>query len=189
MITKIYIFLKSFLIRIRMFHKIKISLYSRFLIHRNVSLKFNSDSIIMFNCNFRLYDNSSFQAGKNLCISQNSEVIVTENAKITIGDNLFIGFGSNIRCSGKIKIGNNVRISQGVSLIDSNYKRVNNKFDGYHVGKIEIEDDVWIGTGSIILKGVKIGSGAAIAAGSVVTKDVASNSMVAGSPAKFIKTF
>ncbi|MBO2600169.1 acyltransferase [Shewanella algae] len=50
-----------------------------------------------------------------------------------------------------------------------------------------IEDDVWIGSGSIILKGVTIGRGATIAAGSVVTKNVPEYSIVGGVPAKFIK--
>tara|TARA_B100001250_G_scaffold411059_1_gene438831 strand:- start:10259 stop:10690 length:432 start_codon:yes stop_codon:yes gene_type:complete len=143
----------------------------------------------MFNSNIIFQDNSTFEAGKNLCISQNSELIITENGKITIGNNLFIGFGSNIRCSGEIKIGNNVRISQGVSLLDSNYKRKNNKFEGYDKGNIEIEDDVWIGAGSIILKDVKIGKGSIIAAGSVVTKNVPNNTMFAGNPARLIKSF
>ena len=53
---------------------------------------------------------------------------------------------------------------------------------------IIIEDDVWIGFNSIILKGVTIGKGAIIAAGSVVTKDIPPFSMVAGNPAKIIKT-
>ena len=52
---------------------------------------------------------------------------------------------------------------------------------------IVIEDDVWIGTGSIILPGVKIGKGAVVAAGSVVTKDVEAFTVVAGNPAKFLK--
>lgn len=54
-------------------------------------------------------------------------------------------------------------------------------------GDIIIEDDVWIGYGSIIMSGVKIGRGSVIAAGAVVTKDVKPYSIVGGVPAKFIK--
>ena len=50
-----------------------------------------------------------------------------------------------------------------------------------------VEDYVWIGTGAIILPGLKIGTGAVIGAGSVVTKDVGDYDFVAGNPAKFIK--
>ena len=52
---------------------------------------------------------------------------------------------------------------------------------------IIIEDDVWIGTGAIILKGVTVGEGAIIAAGAVVTKDVPPYSIYGGNPASFIK--
>jgi acetyltransferase-like isoleucine patch superfamily enzyme len=52
---------------------------------------------------------------------------------------------------------------------------------------IIINDDVWIGAGCIILPGVTIGKGAVIAAGSVVTKNVAENAIVVGNPARFLK--
>jgi acetyltransferase-like isoleucine patch superfamily enzyme len=53
--------------------------------------------------------------------------------------------------------------------------------------KVIIEDDVWIGYGSIVLSGVKIGRGSIVAAGSVVTKDIEPYSIVAGNPAKLIR--
>lgn len=54
--------------------------------------------------------------------------------------------------------------------------------------EIEIGDHVWVGLRSVILKGVKIGNGAIIAAGSLVNRDVPPNSLAAGVPAKIIKT-
>ena len=54
-------------------------------------------------------------------------------------------------------------------------------------GPIIIHDDVWIGSNSVILSGVTIGRGSVVGAGSVVTKDVAPYTIVAGNPAKFIK--
>jgi acetyltransferase-like isoleucine patch superfamily enzyme len=53
--------------------------------------------------------------------------------------------------------------------------------------KITIEDDVWIGANVTVLKGINIGTGAVVAAGSVVTKDVPNFAIVAGNPAKVIK--
>jgi acetyltransferase-like isoleucine patch superfamily enzyme len=54
-------------------------------------------------------------------------------------------------------------------------------------GGITIEDDVWIGFGAVVLDGVHIGSGAVIGAGSVVTRDVPAQAVVAGSPARVLK--
>lgn len=61
------------------------------------------------------------------------------------------------------------------------------KYEAYSNGKIIIEDDVWIGMSAMILSGVKVGKGAIIAAGSVVTKDVSPYTIVGGNPAKVIK--
>lgn len=62
-----------------------------------------------------------------------------------------------------------------------------NGIDAITKGNIEIEDDVWIGNDSIILSGVRIGQGAVVAAGAVVTKDVPPYAIVGGVPAKVIK--
>ena len=67
-------------------------------------------------------------------------------------------------------------------IIENSNGEIMNQSDG-----IVIEDYVWIGIGAILLKGIRIGSGAVIAAGSVVTKDVPSNCMVAGNPAHIIR--
>ena len=61
-------------------------------------------------------------------------------------------------------------------------------FPEYHMGTIEVFDNVFIGTGSLILNGVKIGPNAIVAAGSVVTKDVPEGTIVGGNPAKVIGT-
>lgn len=97
----------------------------------------------------------------------------------------------NVR-SGDVYIGDNVGLSHNVMVLTGwhdYYKK------GYqrlytvpsHKGDIHIEDGVWIGSGSIILGGVTIGENAVVGAGSVVTKDVEKNCLVAGNPAKFIK--
>ena len=74
-----------------------------------------------------------------------------------------------------------------VSTYPFKVKRLKFSFESFSKGDIIVGDDVWIGFGSIILSGVRIGRGAVIAAGSVVTKDVPNYSIVAGNPAKVIK--
>ena len=117
----------------------------------------------------------------------------TQNSFLSIGDNTFIGEFNNIRATGgEIIIGNNCNISQHCTLVSSNHslaKGINiseQKWDETKVG-IYIGDDVWIGANSVILPGVTIGDGAVIGAGSIVTKNVPSNAIVAGNPARIIK--
>lgn len=122
--------------------------------------------------------------------------------KIKIGDYCSLGESSRIVSGKNISIGNRVLIAHNVNIIDNNSHPVDAKLrhqdflDNYSNGmqeqdlnskEIIIEDDVWIGFNSIILKGVSIGTGAIIAAGSVVTKDVSPYTIVAGNPARFVK--
>lgn len=132
-------------------------------------------------------------------------VLVTENseAEIVIGSRTFIG-KSQIISANKIVIGDDVLIAWDCNIYDYNghamewHQRKNDVLDWYHgrpkkwsnilQKSIIIKDKVWIGMGCIILKGVTIGEGAVIGAGSVVTKDVPAWSVVAGNPARVIKT-
>lgn len=124
---------------------------------------------------------------------------------ITIGKNCYIGINSQIWSGEKIVIGDNVLISHNVTIIDSDsheidhiersesYKTLLKKGHPKTKGNIKtspiyIEDYVWISYNVSILKGVKIGQGAIIAAGAVVTTDVSEFTMVAGNPARMIKS-
>lgn len=110
-----------------------------------------------------------------------------ENKKrLKIGKNTSIGKYSRLDIRGGIKIGNNVSISPNVIILTGTHDMQTNDFKYYSLETI-IEDYVWIGTGAIILPGVKIKKGAVIGAGSVVTKDVEPYHFVAGNPAKFKK--
>lgn len=115
-----------------------------------------------------------------------------KGAKIEIGD--FTGM-SNCAIVSKVSvtIGSNVRIGGSTKIYDTDFHSLNlelriSKFDNDINSKpIIIEDGVFIGGHSIILKGVTIGERSVIGAGSVVTKNVPSNEIWAGNPAKFIK--
>lgn len=89
-----------------------------------------------------------------------------------------------------ITIGNNVQITDGVRFFThGGGNAVRKKYPKFDIfGKIKIEDWVYIGSCSLIMPGVTIGRGALVAAGSVVTKSVASRTVVGGNPAKYICT-
>ena len=110
---------------------------------------------------------------------------VNKNAKLEVGS----GYTNNnveIICFNSIKIGDNVAISKNVIIRDSDNHVINGDYEGV-TQPIEIGNNVWIGIGALILKGVKIGDGSIIAAGAVVNKDVPPNTLVGGVPAKIIK--
>lgn len=114
----------------------------------------------------------------------------TPGAQIIIGDNVGIS-GSTISASKSIIIGNNVLIGSGCVICDSDAHPIHPKDRNDNKKTksipIKIEDDVFIGARCLILKGVTIGKGAVIGAGSVVTHDVIPMSIYAGNPARFIK--
>lgn len=91
---------------------------------------------------------------------------------------------------GRLTIGNRVSIASGVIIIlssHSNFSAVS-KQCSQRGDFVTIEDDAWIGAGSIIMNGVTIGQGAVVGCGSIVTHDVAPHTVVAGNPAKVIRT-
>lgn len=111
---------------------------------------------------------------------------------IRIGKDSLIGEYSVIRGQGGVEIGDRVYTSPFTQII-----AVNHVFDdpdrpfveqGITAQGIVIEDDVWLGAGVIITDGVRVGKGAVVAAGAVVTKDVPPHTVVAGVPARPVKT-
>jgi maltose O-acetyltransferase len=90
---------------------------------------------------------------------------------------------------GMVSIGDRVAISPRVTLVISsrpNFSRIAPYVPIQH-SSIIIENDAWLGTGTVILPGITIGEGAVVAANSVVTKDVEAYTIVGGSPAKYIR--
>ena len=115
-----------------------------------------------------------------------STISVGNNAKLTLGTG-YANYDCKIQCFDSITIGDDVCISEGVTIRDSDNHYIYR--EGYQMSApITIGNHVWIGINATILKGVTIGDGAIIAAGSVVTKNVPSRAMVGGVPAKIIRT-
>lgn len=110
---------------------------------------------------------------------------------IKIGENVVISHGTIITTAGSVTIGSNVLIGYGARILSANHKIPENRGliwgAGHETSPIVIDDDVWIGANAIILPGIRIGKGAVVAAGAIVTKNVEPYSIVAGVPAKIIR--
>ncbi|TDQ09985.1 acyltransferase [Pedobacter metabolipauper] len=115
-----------------------------------------------------------------------------KQALIEIGENNFIGHSTQINVGGHFKMGNDCMIaplclfSDAHHTFDDLHKPINQQPCIYT--NIEIKDNVWIGSGSVILGGVTIGTGAIVAAGAVVNKSIPDYEIWGGVPAKKIKS-
>lgn len=120
--------------------------------------------------------------------------VVTKGSILTIGENVGISQTSLI-CHHSITIGNNVKIGGGVKIYDTDFHSLNPEVRKNHsldmktkkVAPVVIQDNVFIGAGTIVLKGVTIGENSVVGAGSVVTKSIPANEIWGGNPAKFIR--
>jgi acetyltransferase-like isoleucine patch superfamily enzyme len=129
--------------------------------------------------------------GKNFKIYENS-ILAIGKGSIQIGDNGLIGVGTYINCGNEqLVIGNNVAIAPYCKIFTYSHHFSDEKptNECYKNGDVIIEDNVLVGSNSVILPGVRIGHNAVIGACSLVIKDVEPNTIVAGSPAKVIKPY
>lgn len=130
--------------------------------------------------------------------------LLAAESRCRIGHHAFLAADSRLWVLGTMTIGNYVLIAPGVDVFDNDShpldanRRREDAIDQFERGGVTIyrdvtaddvviEDDVWIGTKSTIMKGVRLGQGAVIAAGSVVTRDVERFTLVAGNPAREVR--
>jgi len=137
------------------------------------------------------------------CIIKCEIQILGHGGNVMIGDYCFIGDNSYIWSGKSIKIGNRVLIGHNCNIFDNDihpfdkderHEQFKNILLSGHPkniklndAEVRIEDDVWIGANVTIMKGVKVGNGAIIGAGSVITKDVEPFTVNAGNPAKILR--
>lgn len=132
-----------------------------------------------------LEENATLQINNSFSMYAGSYIRVIKNGQLVINGG-FINEGVEITCASKITIGKGATIARDVVIRDYDGHTIES--NDYQISKpINIGKDVWIGNRAMILKGVTIGDGAIIAAGSIVTKDVPPASIAAGIPSKVIK--
>ena len=145
----------------------------------------------------------------NIIIGANTHVLghltVWANAgKIIVGDFCYIGEETRIFSVKSVKIGNRVQIAHGCNIFDNNVHSIDPEerhleyIQNIESGSVKqfdlkekeviIEDDAWLGACVIILKGITIGKGAIVGAGSVVTQNIPDYTIAAGNPARIVRT-
>lgn len=169
-----------------MLNKIKLITPISFIRGFITSLKFNNTVIInQIGKIVIIRDNGIIDVGiftkfwpnvKLSCVGNKDKI-----AKLKIGKKCSIGDRTEIHCGESITIGDGVLISWDCIILDRDYHGIGSNIE--KTSPVVIGDSVWIGCRSIILKGVSIGEGAIVAAGSVVTKSIPPFTMVAGNPA------
>jgi acetyltransferase-like isoleucine patch superfamily enzyme len=184
--------MRRFIIRILQF-RARINLLKNLDIHIHPTAKVNFRGV-------RYRPGTSLEIGEG-SIVEGSLISERNGASIIIGRNTFIG-SSLLASASRIEVGDDVLISWGCNIVDHNShaigweQRRNDVRDWYHgqkdwthvsVQPVKISDKCWIGLNVIILKGVEIGEGSVVAAGSIVTKSIPPWTIVAGNPAKVIR--
>lgn len=118
----------------------------------------------------------------------------SEIAEIVIGNNTRIGYQNILAAAIGIRIGNDVRLASNVCIFDNpshpiEPSRRSEPFRLDEAAPVSIGNNVWIGMNSFVMRGVTIGDNSVIAAGSIVTRSIPANVLVAGAPARVIRYF
>lgn len=117
------------------------------------------------------------------------ELTVEEGGTLEICDRAFVNAGCSIAATQLVRIGADALIGPHCMLLDNSYHHIEpeRRLERPESAPIVLEPNVWLGARTIVLAGVTIGRDSCVAAGSVVTKDVAPRTLVGGAPAKFIR--
>ena len=178
--------------------------YEDLINSNNLKIGNNTDiSDLKINIFGKIPNKKNIEIGDD-CLLHGSIVIYSSDAKIKIGNRVFIGPNTTIFCYKDINIEDDVMISWGCTLIDTNAHSLSSKerindvqdwkkgwqhknWDVVASKNIVIKSNSWIGFNSIITKGVILEKGCIVASGSVVTKSFNEYSILGGNPARFIK--
>jgi acetyltransferase-like isoleucine patch superfamily enzyme len=168
---------------------------ARIYIHKTAEINVKEGSFMLFNRGwvrkdpFRslliMREHSKLNITGKVTLCSGAKISVNENAELTIGRSTF-NSSVSLYCYQKIEIGDDCLIGENSIIRDSNgHEIIGNTTPEKE--PIKIGNRVWIGVNTIILKGITIGDGAIIAAGSVINRDIPPGCLAGGVPAKVIK--
>jgi acetyltransferase-like isoleucine patch superfamily enzyme len=166
--------------------KLKSHFYLKY--HR---VNYGKNTYVKKSFEIRKTDNAEIIIGNNCLIQEYVFFLLTKpKPKLIIGDNVSIGRSTIFAIKDELKIGDNTEIGPDIYICDQNHgikkdKLITDQLS--EISPVEIGKDCWIGTKSVILKGVKVGNGSVVAACSLVNKDIPEYQVWGGNPAKFIR--
>ncbi|MCI7122653.1 acyltransferase [Mediterraneibacter gnavus] len=144
-------------------------------------VKYNPISKFSNGYKLRLFDKSRFQSGKNIVIRDGVKIRCNNGGVVTIGDGVGLNNNCLINAMEEITIGQNTIIGQDVKMYDHDHdykSEGKRRYTGFKTAPISIGENVWIGSGCIILKGSKIGNNCVIAASTVVKGVIPENTII-----------
>jgi acetyltransferase-like isoleucine patch superfamily enzyme len=115
------------------------------------------------------------------------ELVALPGAELSIGEGTSVNRGASICAQSSIRIGRNCGIGNDCLIFDTDFHEVDDRTRVPDAAPVTIGDDVWLAARCIVLKGVTIGDGAVVCAGSVVATSVPARAMVGGNPARLIR--
>jgi acetyltransferase-like isoleucine patch superfamily enzyme len=115
-----------------------------------------------------------------------ARVRIGRSALLSFGDDTYVGANFHAQVFDRVEIGSGCAVSWDVTILDTNMHQLVGEPAGAHA--VTVGNNVWIGFGATILPGVTIGNGAVVAAKAVVASDVPAGALVAGSPARVVRT-
>ena len=165
-------------------NKIKIS--------RNNNIIYVGKNSILRDCNIFIKGNNNIlYIGDDCVVNKTSIILDNEGAEIRIGNQTSIAKAQIVSLEPyKIEIGDDCMLSYDIEIRNTDSHKIYDKNTNQRINEgnsVNIGNHVWLGMRVIILKGVTIEDNSIVAGGSIVTKDVKSNTIVSGSPAKQIK--
>ena len=153
------------------------------------SIFIGDDVLFKDRVELRALKGSKLELENGVKLDKDVRIVVTNGSKVLFKENADIGCNSIFNCGANLNVGQNVLMAGFCYIQTSSHKILKSEIiqaQGHNHREINIGDDCWLGGGSFIMPGVRLGKGVVVGANSIVNKDVDDFSIVAGSPASKI---